>query len=246
MHKGGGGGGTSTDPCTYRPAIPPPAPDSPIGGEIAHYGGSAQFVICPGGSGGYVWVPPGKAKPAPPAAVTLAQTAYGELRLPSPVPAHYPSGKLPQTGQPYTVVQVNTWFWAGTPWTPLSKRVCAGGVCATATARPTKLTFDPGARDSSPVSCDGPGTAWPSDTNAQQQYLVPGSAWVPKPSPGGCSYAYRHSTYGYPNDELTATYTITWTVSWTGTDGTSGTLAPLQTNASSTFAVAEVQSVVTH
>ena len=71
-----------------------------------------------------------------------------------------------------------------------------------------------------------------------------GGSWIPTPQPQGCDYQYTKSTYGYPNGELTATYTITWGVTWTGTNGTSGTLNPLATTANSIFAVAELQSVV--
>jgi hypothetical protein len=69
-------------------------------------------------------------------------------------------------------------------------------------------------------------------------------AWVPPRQSQGCDYRYLKSTFGYPNGELTATYSITWTVTWTGTNGMSGALNPLTTTAASTFAVAELQAVV--
>jgi hypothetical protein len=170
----------------------------------------------------------------PPTAAELATAAYGQLRLPAPVPARYPSGTL-RDGRPYTIVQTHMWFWsAPSVWKPLSKTVCAGALCATATARPSSLSFDPGNGDQ-PVSCDGPGTSWVRPA---------GGSWVPVRQPQGCDYQYTRSTYGYPAGELTATYTITWGVTWTGTNGRSGTLNPLATRVNSTFAVAELQSVV--
>ena len=170
-----------------------------------------------------------------PTAAQLALAAYGRLRLPAPVPARYPAGTL-RDGTPYTIVQTYMWFWSSPAmWKPLSKRVCAGALCATATAVPTSLAFDPGNGDQG-VSCAGPGTPW---------VRPPGGSWIPDPPPQGCDYRYTTSTFGDPNNELTATYTITWQVTWTGTNGTSGRLNQLTTTADSTFAVAELQSVVT-
>jgi len=171
---------------------------------------------------------------AQPTAAQLAQSAYRLLSLPDPVPSRYPTGSL-KDGRPYTIVQTHMWFWSDpSVWKPLSKTVCAGALCATATASPSSLSFDPGNGDQ-PVSCAGPGTAWVRPA---------GGSWVPAPQPQGCDYQYAASTYGYPNGELTAAYTITWGVKWTGTNGTSGTLNPLATTVNSAFAVAELQSVV--
>ena len=170
---------------------------------------------------------------AAPTAAQLAVSAYGRLRLPSPVPGRYPSGSL-QDGHPYTIVNTRMWFWAATAsWRSLGKTVCAGGLCATATATPVSLTFDPGNGDA-PVTCPGSGTAWARPM---------GGSWIPNAQPQGCDYRYRASTFGAPGDEVTASYTITWHVSWRGTNGTTGTLNPLTTSADSRFAVAELQSV---
>jgi hypothetical protein len=179
--------------------------------------------------------PPWTRSAAPPTTADLAQAAYGELLLPRPMPSRYPKGTL-KDGRPYTIVNTHMWFWTDpSAWKPLSKRVCAGALCATATAKPTSLTFEPGNGDHA-VTCPGSGTAWVSPTD---------ESWAPGRQPEGCDYQYTRSTYGFPNGELTATYTITWTVTWTGTNGTSGTLNPLTTTANSRFAVAELQSVVT-
>src|SRR5215472_3197210 len=170
-----------------------------------------------------------------PTAAQLALAAYGRLRLPAPVPARYPAGTL-RDGTPYTIVQTYMWFWSSPAmWKPLNKRVCAGALCATATAVPTSLAFDPGNGEQG-VSCAGPGTAWARP---------PGGSWIPSPQPQGCDYRYTTSTFGYPNNVLTATYTITWQVTWTGNNGSAGRLNQLTTTADSTFAVAELQSVVT-
>lgn len=181
-------------------------------------------------------LPPGacKAKPVVTAG-TLAQSAYGNLPLVSPAPSRYPSGTL-RDGRPYTIVQTHMWFSSAPgSWSNVSKKVCAGALCATAVAKPTTLTFDPGNGDAS-VSCPGPGSTF---------HRAAGGSWVPGRQPQGCDYQYTKSSYGMPNGEVTSTYTISWTVTWTATNGQGGTFNDLQTTKSSRFAVAELQSVVT-
>lgn len=177
---------------------------------------------------------PAPPPPAPPA-ILLAQVAWGALRMPSPLPSRYPMGILKENGHPYTIVNAYTWFWTDpATFQPVSKTVTAGGVSATATATPVSLTFTPG-DDGHPVTCKGPGQAWqPND-----------QTWLPPVNPQGCSYQYPNSSLGMGgDDQVTATYAITWKVTWTGSDGTSGAFNGLQTQTTSRFAVAEVQTVV--
>ena len=130
--------------------------------------------------------PAGAGPPPPPTAAQLAQWAYGQLRLPAPVPARYPSGTLGD-GRPYTIVKTHMWFSTDAgAWHPVSKTVCAGALCATATAKPSWLSFDPGNGDAS-VSCPGPGTRFRQSG---------GGSWVPGRQPQGCDYQYLNSTYG--------------------------------------------------
>lgn len=237
-HSGSDGGpigsGGTADPCTYRLAVPPPT-EGPVAVSLKAGGGSVYWVDCPGGSGGYEWFPPGKTAPPPPRAIDLARQAYGQLPLPAPVPSRYPTGTLAD-GRPYTIVQTHMWFsTSGGSWGALSKKVCAGSLCATATAKPTTLTFGPGDGDGS-VSCPGPGTTFRKPANG---------SWVPGRQPQGCDYQYTKSSYGDPNGEVTSTYTIGWTVTWTATNGQGGNFEDLQSAATSRFAVAELQSVVT-
>lgn len=225
----------SKDPCTYTAASPPPGPATPVGSEYAKYGGSVVWQTCPGGSGGYVWIPKGKAAPAPPSAIDLARSAYGHMPLLTPVPSRYPSGTL-SDGRPYTIVQTRMWFETSPgSWAVRSKTVCAGALCATAVAKPSRLTFDPGNGDA-PVSCPGPGTVFQRPA---------GGSWVPGVQPQGCDYQYTRSSYGDPNGEVTSVYTTGWTVTWTASNGQGGTFNDLQTDTTSRFAVAELQSVVT-
>ncbi len=156
--------------------------------------------------------------------------------MPAPVPAHYPTGTLRENGHPYTLVNANTWFWTDPgAWQPVSKTVTAGAVWGTATATPVSLSFTPG-DGARTVTCPGPGTAFKATVDT----------WVSPVNPQGCSYRYPHSSYGVGgDDQVTATYTITWRVDWTGSDGTSGTFNNLQTQTASRFSVAELQTVVT-
>ncbi len=175
------------------------------------------------------------APPAPPPSIMLAQQAWGELTLPPPNPSRSPSGILKESGHPYTVVNADTWFWTDpATFQPVSKTVTAGTVWGKATATPVSLTFTPG-DGSHPVTCKGPGQVWqPND-----------QVWLPPANPQGCSYQYPNSSLGVGgDDQVTATYTITWMVTWTGSDGTSGAFNGMQTQTASRFAVAEAQTVV--
>ncbi len=186
----------------------------------------------PAGGGAPAPPPP----PPPPPSIALAQAAWGQLVMPSPVPSRYPSGTLKTDGHPYTLVNANTWFWTDpATWQPVSKTVTAGAVWGKATATPVSLGFTPG-DGSRTVTCTGPGSAWVANEQT----------WVAPVNPQGCSYRYPKSSLGVGGDnQVTSTYTITWKVTWTGSDGTSGTFNNMQTQTTSRFAVAELQTVVT-
>jgi hypothetical protein len=139
-----------------------------------------------------------------------------------------------QDGRPYTVVTAYTWYWTSPDsFKTLSATAAAGGFSSTVTVTPAALMFTPG-DGSAAVSCRGPGVAW-----------VPGDGvWAASPS--GCDYRYPHSSINDTNGEVTATYGIRWSITWTSTVGDDGTLPDLTTTAASTYAVAEVESVVTN
>ncbi len=174
--------------------------------------------------------------PPPPPSIVLALSAFGQLTMPAPVPSHYPSGTLKEDGHPYTLVNANTWFWTNpASWEPVSKTVSAGAVWGKATATPMSLSFSPG-DGAATVSCPGPGTP----------FVATVDTWVSPVNPQGCSYRYPKNSLGVGGaDQVTATYTIVWRVDWTGSDGNGGTFNNLQTQTTSRFAVAELQTVVT-
>jgi hypothetical protein len=164
----------------------------------------------------------------------LAREAYGELDLPSPTINRSPDEKNSDSafgGQSYTWVNINTYFWTSqNTWSRRQKTVSAGPVSATVTATPTEFLVDPG-NGASRVSCEGPGVPW---TKAD--------AHSPPP-PDACAYQYRHTTHG--DSPLTSTETIQWRVSWRGNDGSSGELPLMQTQASSSYIVEQVETVNT-
>lgn len=158
--------------------------------------------------------------------------AAASLKLPSPKARRSPDDRLPD-GRATTYVRLQTWFYVPVAqWKPLTVSATAGGVTATATATPRMLAFDPG-DGSAVVSCAGPGRAWVFGQD--KNFDV---------APGGCSYAYLRSSYGYPGGMVTARYSITWSIRWTGAGGAGGVLPDVVTTSTSVFAVAEAQAVV--
>ncbi len=247
--KGGTGPGTGSGGPEGGVVIQPVFGSSPVSANPFFPGNlpaNPQFPLgCPPDPANAAWVafcnPPAAAPgapaapPPPPPSIALAQQAWGELVLSTPKPSRYPTGILKESGHPYTVVNANTWFWTDpATFQPVSKTVTAGTVWGKAAATPVSLTFTPG-DGSHPVTCKGPGQAWqPND-----------QMWLPPANPQGCSYQYPNSSLGVGgDDQVTATYTITWKVTWTGSDGTSGAFNGMQTRTASRFAVAEAQTVV--
>lgn len=215
-----------------NPAFPLGCPPDPTNAAWVAFCNPPAPPAAPAGGGAPAPPPP----PPPPPSIALAQAAWGQLVMPSPVPSRYPSGTLKTDGHPYTLVNANTWFWTEpATWQPVSKTVTAGAVWGKATATPVSLGFTPG-DGSRTFTCNGPGSAWVANEQT----------WVAPVNPQGCSYRYPKSSLGVGGDnQVTSTYTITWKVIWTGSDGTSGTFNNMQTQTTSRFAVAELQTVVT-
>ena len=223
--------------CYAQPMPVQPAKDSPIWG--GHTDGAIYLCTFytnggsfPGTNGFSFW---SATPPAGPAAVDpaeLAEQALQTLTVPRPTTGRYPAGTL-RDGQPFTVVNAYTWFWTDPEsFRALTARADVGGVWAQVTVTPTALHFAPG-DGAAAFACPGPGVAWqPGD-----------GVWAP--SPAGCHYRYPHSSIDQPGEQVTATYGISWSVAWTSSTGASGTLPDLTTSSNATFAVAEVQAVVT-
>jgi hypothetical protein len=253
--NGGGNGGTSTCmngqqpvPCDYNGGwwsnwmscyVKAVSPQPPLTDPMwsGHTTGGVYYCAAynvgypiPQTGQGWFWLPraPTAVDPA-----VLAQEALDTLTIPPPQPGRYPAGTL-RDGTPYTVVRAETWYWTGAAtWQTLTARASAGAVWAQVTVTPSRLTFTPG-NGSPAVGCAGPGSVWQASDGP----------WASSPS--GCQYSYAHTSINDPGQVVMATYGIEWTVTWTGSGGASGTLTIPPTTATATFAVAEVQAVVTH
>jgi hypothetical protein len=223
--------------CYAQPIPVQPPKDSPIWGGrtdgaiylCTFYTNGGSF---PGTNGFSFWSGTAPAGPAAVDPAVLAEQALRTLTIPAPTTGRYPAGTM-RDGRPFTVVNAYTWFWTDSDsFRVLTARADAGGVWAQVTVTPTALRFTPG-DGADAVSCPGPGVAWqPGD-----------GVWAP--SPAGCHYRYPHSSIRQPDEQVTATYGISWSVAWTSSTGASGTLPDLTTSSNATFAVAEVQAVVT-
>ena len=153
----------------------------------------------------------------------LKQTA-----LPAPVPVFQMLD--PVNNWAYVTVPID--FRAGgDAWRTVSVTASIGPVWATVTARPVRMTFDPGdPRSTGVVSCGGAG---------------PTAAYVAE-DPGECSYTYANasSTSPYDGYHFLTTMTIDWEISWTSSTGAGGALDPYSTSSTAPLAVAEVKGLV--
>jgi hypothetical protein len=223
--------------CYAQPMPVQPPKDSPIWGD--HTDGAIYLCTFytnggafPGTNGFSFWSPTAPAGPAAVDPAVLAEQALQTLTIPAPTTGRYPAGTM-RDGRPFTVVNAYTWFWTDPEsFRVLTARADAGGVWAQVTVTPTALAFSPG-DGANAVSCSGPGVAWQRGDGV----------WAP--SPAGCHYRYPHSSIHRPDQQVTARYGISWSVAWTSSTGVSGTLPDLTTTSNATFAVAEVQAVVT-
>jgi hypothetical protein len=234
---GGGGGSAAPDKCPggkYAGAVPfdpqPPKSDPIWGGHTdgAIYSGASWCIDGVEYLGPWVrWFATNPAATAP--VVTpaqLAQDAFASLTMPAPRLYRSPSEANRDAGQPYTWVNIWTWFWTSpATWQPLSKTASLGGVWATVTVKPTSMTFNPGNGEGA-VTCTGPGRAWTQGDG--------GAA----PAAGGCGFRYRKAS-----SSVTSTLTMHWAASWVGSGGAAGNLAANDTQATSTFKVEQMQVV---
>ncbi len=214
---GGSGGGSSGCPGGYR-VDSFPVNDLSTGASITNcdvYCGAvflATVSPCSGGASAGAGAP----------RITgadVAQQALARFRLRTPSPAMWP--------EPYRlVVRWPVELWRAGGWEAQSATAAAGGLSATVTARPQRVTWTMG--DGGSVSC----------TTAGRPATEGGTS--------GCSYTYQRSSAGKPGDAFKVIVSVTFAASWTATDGTSGALGPLTSPAGSvTVQVGEVQAVNT-
>jgi hypothetical protein len=222
----GGSGSTTTNTCVT--VVYSPAEVQQLGLGPAPAGQAWAELACGGTLPGVVAILVSTATGTP--KVTPQQLmvrAYGELRVPSLTPATAPP--LGRDG----LVGLPEWFWVSSAgWHPRSVTVSAGSVWATVTATPDGLTFEPGA-GISPVTCQGPGTAYDPNKPSASQHT-------------DCSYTYVQPSAGLPGNVYQALVSITWRVDWVGSGGAGGVLAPaLSLPVAVTIPVAQGEALVT-
>lgn len=235
----GAGGATSNGPavtCTYEldysnPASHPgdyPGLHGP--GRVAGTDGDYYYRTCSDGTQGMVWVPKGQpAAGAPAYTVTpeqLALEARNRLVLSQPSVHRSPVETNDYQGDPFTWVNLWTWFWTDPgDYQPETQTTSVGPIWATVVATPVGLLFDPG-DGSDAVRCPGPGRAW-TDSDGDDE------------PPSGCGFQYRHVTDG----TVTSRLGILWRVTWTGSGGTGGTLPTMETVTGAPLRVLQAQVV---
>lgn len=157
-----------------------------------------------------------------PSPAEVARLARSQLRLPPPGIAASPAGDQ--------LVNLPTWLWLDRgSWGDVSATASVPGVSVTAVARPTSVTWSMG--DGNSVTCNGPGTAFPSGAD-------------PKSASPDCGYTYRTSSAGQRGEAFPVTATVHWTVTWSGA-GQGGTFPNMTTTRSAAFRVAESQGIAT-
>ena len=140
----------------------------------------------------------------------LALMARNRLPFPLPDVAFSPPLEDPDD---FLLVQLESWIWA-TNWAEVSRTAEAGGVVATVTARPVRMTWDFTPRRSDPDTeggCAGPGTPYDPSKRPEDQSTA-------------CSITFRHSSAGEPGAAYEGHLTVIYEVSWTSNLGAAGSL----------------------
>lgn len=171
-----------------------------------------------------IWIPDTEEPDgtAGPSVVDVAQQAYNQLRLGSPL-----IGVSPAADQ---LVHLSTWLWVEPDsWGDVSATASVPGVSVTATATPVSVSWSMG--DGGIVTCDGPGTPFSEGAD-------------PASSSPDCGHTYTASSAGQPGDVFDVIATVQWTVTWSGA-GNSGEFPGLTTEATTQVRVAESQALNT-
>jgi hypothetical protein len=215
VSSGSGGSGLV---CVYTEEAGLEAGAAGLGlGGAPPAGARLYSVMCGGVSAGFVWLDPAGVPGAGVSAAALGWRAYRELGLVAPVIRTSPPAWVAQ------LVRVPTWLWVdGGVWVPRSATARVPGLSATATARPTQVTWSMG--DGSVVVCAGPGSRY-----------VPGRSDAYAGSPD-CGHTYTRA------GRYALTATVAWQVSWAG-GGTGGVLPDLYSQAAVPLGVVEAQAV---
>ncbi|MGZ6975636.1 MAG: hypothetical protein ACXVKQ_16955 [Acidimicrobiia bacterium] len=214
-----GDGSNGSPPCTYLPMTVPPS--NPMWYADRHNipvdDGSGGWYAKTCGSNFYGIVYISRVDPA-----ELLAAARRRLTLPLPTPHTNPSGQQ--------LVNVPTWLWVdGQTWHDLTSIAAVPGVSVTVVAQPVGSLWSMG--DGSQVTCTGAGT--PFDPSRTDPTAI-----------SSCSYTYRLSSAGEPDQQFHGSVTVQWRATWTvsGAPG-GGNLGSLFRTTSFSTTVSEVQAL---
>jgi hypothetical protein len=166
----------------------------------------------------YTWVPNLSAE-------DLAHLAFDEVlrKLPKPAPRLSPDVGVGGW------VNFETWLAVGDPGA-VSATASIPGLSATATARVTRLDWEPG--DGRAVSCEPFGALPPS----------PGYA-----GPAPCGHTYRWpsapAVTGAEDLRFHGEITLVWSASWTASNGDAGDLGEATSSSPFAYRVREIQTI---
>jgi hypothetical protein len=128
-----------------------------------------------------------------------------------------------------TYAQVTTWLWVDPSWWKgYSATATAGRVSATVTATPVSATWSTG--DGGTEECAGPGVVWRRGLDDDDTY---------------CSYVYRRSSAGEPDDRYQLQVTVAFEVTWSSNVGQGGSLEGLSRSSFRSIRVGEIQAIET-
>lgn len=158
----------------------------------------------------------------------VAQADAGELaqmartRLPLPLPAARMNPEGDQT------VNLASWLWVDN-WQTQTRSATAGGVTSVVVATPVEQRWTFGSPSEKKV-CTDAGTPYDISRPASEQSTT-------------CSYTFRHSSAGQPENAYRVTVTLVWHVTWTSNIGASGDLGFVSRTATIPTRVAEHQAL---
>ncbi|MEW6470913.1 MAG: hypothetical protein AB1679_01465 [Actinomycetota bacterium] len=154
----------------------------------------------------------------------IAMEALGHLPLPAPTIATSPPSEFDSVVNVPVFLSVDAAEWS-------TRSVTTGvpGVSVEVRAEPQRVEWDMGTGDV--VICEGPGT--PYDFSRPEGDQV-----------ADCTYTYRRTSVGQPNERFPVTATVVWRASWSvvGAPG-GGDLGEVRRSSSTALRVAQVQTL---
>jgi hypothetical protein len=150
----------------------------------------------------------------------LAVMARSRLPLPLPAARMNPEGE--QT------VNVASWLWVDN-WQTQTRSATAGNVTSVVVATPVEQRWTFGSPSERKV-CTDAGTPYDLSRPASEQSTT-------------CSYTFRHSSAGQPNNAYQVTVTLVWHVTWTSNIGPGGDLGFVTRTTTIPTRVAEHQAL---